>query len=248
MGNVNSVTGALDTDAAARALMTHRNTPAQDTGVSPAVLLFGRNLRDHLLRNDRSLRPEWSVIADSREQALAKRALKEIETEKKELKPLCVGDSVQIQNQSGNHPNKWFSTGVIAEVLPNRQYQVVVDGSRRISLRNRRFLKKILPISRNEIDLTPILPTRTTPHDQHSPNSFTYPQAITESVNRGTGDEPSPGGSTEILSSQREIDSLIEGLNPGLDSGEASSPTSSGMRSCDYPTQTFLSKNGRKVP
>ena len=34
----------LDTDAASKALLLHRNTPAQDMGVSPAELLFGRPL------------------------------------------------------------------------------------------------------------------------------------------------------------------------------------------------------------
>ncbi len=158
-GNINSATGALDTDAAARALMTHRNTPSQDTGISPAVVLFGRNLRDHLPRVNRKLRPEWGLIADSREQALAKRALKGID-KGKELMPLGVGDSVQIQNQHGNHPGKWYNTGVISAALPHRQYHVIVDGSRRVTLRNRRFLKKILPISRKEpgasIDPAPI--------------------------------------------------------------------------------------------
>jgi hypothetical protein len=155
LGNINPVTGALDTDAAARALMTHRNTPTQESGISPAIMLFGRNLRDHLPRGGRDMRPEWNVIADSREHALAKRALKDIETGKRELKPLSIGDSVQLQNQIGNHPGKWFNTGVVAEVLPNRQYHVVVDGSRRVSLRNRRFLKRINPISRKIFDLSP---------------------------------------------------------------------------------------------
>ena len=155
LGNINPVTGALDTDAAARALMTHRNTPTQESGISPAIMLFGRSLRDHLPRVNRDLRPEWNVIADSRERALAKRALKDIETGKRELKPLSIGDSVQLQNQTGNHPGKWFNTGVVAEVLPNRQYHVVVDGSRRVSLRNRRFLKKINPVSRKIFDLSP---------------------------------------------------------------------------------------------
>ena len=67
----------------------------------------------------------------------------------KELQPLTIGDSVQVQNQVGNHPNKWYSTGVVAEVLPNRQYRVILDGRRRITLRNRCFLKKIFPVSRS---------------------------------------------------------------------------------------------------
>ena len=146
-GNIDPISGSLDTDAAARAIMTHRNTPCQETGISPSVMLFGHPIRDHLPRHDRELRKEWSTIDDARELALAKRVLK-APPPTKVLEPLNVGDAVQIQNQSGNHPNKWHNTGVISECLPNRQYHVVVDGSRRVTLRNRRFLKNILPVSR----------------------------------------------------------------------------------------------------
>ena len=62
-----------------------------------------------------------------------------------------------MQNQYGNHPKKWSNTGLVADVLPNRQYQVIVDGSRRVTLRNRKFLKKITPIARRN-DLDPGLP------------------------------------------------------------------------------------------
>ena len=41
---------ALDNDAAARALMTDQNTPTDKSEISPAIMLFGRNLRDHLPR------------------------------------------------------------------------------------------------------------------------------------------------------------------------------------------------------
>ncbi len=153
LGNINPLTGALDTDAAARAIMAHRNTPAQDSGIAPSIMLFGRPLRDHLPVLDRKLRVEWGAIADAREMELAKRLVKTDPSAKKELDQLNVGDCVQIQNQTGNHPKRWFNTGVVGEALPNRQYNVVVDGSRRISLRNRRFLKKIDPICRKQRDL-----------------------------------------------------------------------------------------------
>ena len=146
LGNINSTTGDLNTDSAARAIMTHRNTPSQDTGVSPAVMLFGRPLKDHLPRLNQKLREEWETIADRREDALARRVT--TVCPKRELQPLVVGDAVQIQNQTGNRPNKWNTTGIISEVLPNRQYNVITDGSRRITLRNRRFLKKIMPVCR----------------------------------------------------------------------------------------------------
>ena len=149
LGNVDSTTGKLDNDKAVRALMTHRNTPCQQTGISPASALFGRPIRDHLPLKDLTLRKEWKEISTKREEALAKRhVIQQTATTTKELTPLDVGDSVQIQNQHGNRPTKWNNTGFVTEALPHRQYRVVVDGSRRITLRNRRFLHKILPVCR----------------------------------------------------------------------------------------------------
>ena len=125
--------------------MTHRNTPVQGTNVSQAVALFGRPIRDHLPTPH--LRREWQTIADSRELVLAKPHLSSPIT--RQLNPLAIGDAVQLQNQTSNHPTKWHNTGIITEVLPHRQYCVVVDGSRRVTLRNRKFLKHIDPFCRN---------------------------------------------------------------------------------------------------
>ena len=47
-GNINPISGQLDTEAAARAILTYRNTPLQDTGFSPAMTIYGRPIRDHL--------------------------------------------------------------------------------------------------------------------------------------------------------------------------------------------------------
>ena len=58
-----------------------------------------------------------------------------------------VGDSVLIQNQVGNHPSRWDITGVVVEVRDHDQYIVKVDGSGRMTIRNRKFLKKITPYS-----------------------------------------------------------------------------------------------------
>ena len=167
LGNINPLTGDLDTDAAAKAIMTHRNTPTQDTGISPSVMLFGKPLRDHLPRLNPKLRPEWESIAKCREEGLARRVLIPEPRTERDLQPLNIGDSVQVQNQTGNYPNKWNNTGVITGVLPNRQYHVVMDGSRRVSLRNRRFLKRISPVSRRHFDgdVTPETP----PCDSRAP-------------------------------------------------------------------------------
>ena len=67
--------GDLNNDKVARALLQHRNTPLQDIGLSPAQLLYGRTLRDCLpsMAEANRVRPEWRMLADDREKALAKR-------------------------------------------------------------------------------------------------------------------------------------------------------------------------------
>ena len=52
---------------------------------------------------------------------------------------LQAGDTVAIQS-SLNH--RWNTTGKIITAQPDRQYQIRVDGSGRITLKNHRFLRK----------------------------------------------------------------------------------------------------------
>ena len=65
----------------------------------------------------------------------------------KELPPLKAGDYVMIQNQLGNKPKQWDKRGVVVQAHPEiRQYKVMVFGSRRLSLQNRRFLRRYEPV------------------------------------------------------------------------------------------------------
>ena len=66
------------------------------------------------------------------------------------LQPLKVGDVVQVQNQVGCRPSKWDITGTVIDVGKYDQYTVRIDGSGRMTLRNRKFLKKIVPYSHTE--------------------------------------------------------------------------------------------------
>ena len=59
------------------------------------------------------------------------------------MPPLSVGDKVIVQNQTGRAPNKWDKSGVIVECKPHNQVNVMMDGSRKVSLRNRQFVRKI---------------------------------------------------------------------------------------------------------
>ena len=142
--------GGLNTDAMARALLSHRNTPDALTGVSPAQVIFGRVLRDFLPISPGRYTPrqEWRLTADQRERAYAKRHIKTdkaLHARSRSLPPLKAGDIVSIQDQSGNNPRRWSKTGKIVEVLNHDSYLVKIDGSRRISKRNRQYLRKLTP-------------------------------------------------------------------------------------------------------
>ena len=87
-------------DAAARAILTHRNIPSQDTGCSPSEMLFGYKIRDHLPNKFRMVRREWRNILDAKKNAAAvkNRNLDNRQIKRRELCSLEAGDSVAIQN------------------------------------------------------------------------------------------------------------------------------------------------------
>ena len=159
--------GNLDNDKFARALLNYRNTPLRDIGRSPAQIVTGRQLRDHLPANPESYKPskEWLLTKEQRELALAKRYAKQEEVwaeHTKTLPELPVGALVSVQNQYGNKPKRWDRSGLIVEVLPHLQYKVRMDGSGDISLRNRRFLRRIIPIQ-SVIQGTASVPVQASP-------------------------------------------------------------------------------------
>ena len=143
--------GELDTDAVQIAILQYRNTPDPDTNISPAMCVFGRPTRDFILVIPGKYRPHetWRETLKAREEALRKRHVRTAETwaeHTKRLPPLAVGDFVRVQNQTGPHPNKWDKTGSIVEVRQHDQYAIKIDGSGRITLRNRKFLRKFSPV------------------------------------------------------------------------------------------------------
>ena len=142
--------GTLDNTRVARAIMEYRNTPDRDTGRSPAQVVYGRQLRDFLpvARGKYIPRKEWLLSREQREVALARRHCakgEELTRGTKELVPLVPGTIVLVQNQVGPNAKKWDKSGVILADKGNSQYQVKLDGSGRVTLRNRAFLKRIVP-------------------------------------------------------------------------------------------------------
>ena len=140
--------GELDCDKFARAMLQYRNTKLQGLGVSPSQILFGRELNDFLpfAPGKGGIRKEWQIVAEEREIALARkhvRDMERLEAHTKELGELDMGQLVSVQNQVGNKPGRWDKTGVVVEKGAGpRQYLIRMDGSGRVTLRNRRFLRK----------------------------------------------------------------------------------------------------------
>ena len=118
--------------------------------MSPAQVIFGRQLRDFLPAPHTRYKPDpgWVRMKNEREKLMAKRALANMERRAvgcKTLPKLAVGKHVMMQNQDGNNPRRWDHTGRVVEVRNNDQYVIKTDGSNRLSLRKRKFLRGITP-------------------------------------------------------------------------------------------------------
>ena len=79
------------------------------------------------------------------------------------LPPLKAGDCVSLQNQTGNKPRQWLQTGVVIEAGPYDSYTISIDGSRTITKRNRKYLRKIKPFADHSIPTVGPSPALTAP-------------------------------------------------------------------------------------
>ena len=221
--------GSLDTDAFARALLEHRNAIDPLTGLSPAMIIFGREMKGFLPSPDQKFQPrqEWRLEADLREQAHAKRHARmeeRLASHARPLPPLQQGDTVAIQDLSDPcKPGKWTKTGTVVETLPFDSYTIRVDGSRRPTQRHRRHLRRLttyssllskdLPVSKPTEET--VTPTSTTPteHGQppliqpttHAPTQATTTPTSPSAVNHRHQPLAPPGGK-DILQKLRQME------------------------------------------
>ena len=140
--------GTLNTNKFHQALLAHRNAPDPTTKVSPAQIVFGHDVKDIIPRWSYTPQAHWSELASKREDSFLKRHYLRSEAPsqpKRLLKPLQTGDQVYIQDQTGPNPNKWSKSGTIIECLPYDGFLVKIDGSNRLTKRNRKYLRKFTP-------------------------------------------------------------------------------------------------------
>ena len=209
--------GNLDTDVFTQAILQFRNTPDPANNMSPAQVIFGRPLRDALpflptsqIHVNPHIRPVWKDLWNKREETLHTRFVKQVEalkTRSKDLLPLHVGDCCRIQNQHGRFPKKWDKTGHVVQVNGHDQYMIKVDGTGRITLRNRKFLRRIEPFMCNKaaplptppcpsdvVEYPPPSPSRPSDVVEYPPPSPSRPSDVVEYPNRQ--DEPQPPATT----------------------------------------------------
>ena len=135
--------GSLDTDEAAKAMMQYRNTPLRDIEKSPAQLALGRQLRDSIPMSREYYLPDshWAKTIQERERAMTRSMMREkdvYDIHAKQLPYLRTGNHVLIQDPV---TKMWDRSGIVMERYPYRQYLVKINGSGRMTRRNRRHLK-----------------------------------------------------------------------------------------------------------
>ena len=122
----------IDTNKVAKAILQYRNTPLHGCNLSPAQILFHRQLRNSIPRKPShyKLHSDWLTAAKYREDEFQQRNQIIVEQynmnrNAKQLPALEVGTHVNMQGKD----KRWVKTGNIVERLPHRQYRIKLGGS-----------------------------------------------------------------------------------------------------------------------
>ena len=100
-----------------------------------------------MIHENDQIHSQWHQGWEAKETAIRSRLIRsceKLEANSRELEPLREGDFVFIQNQdpATKRSRKWDRQGSIVATGDNDQYLVRVAGTGRLTLRNRRFLRK----------------------------------------------------------------------------------------------------------
>ena len=138
--------GGLESDGVAQAILQYRNTPLRGIDKSPAQLAIGRQLRDSvpMVKSYHRINEHWADTLAAREEE-RRTAIEHVSNKynerAKSLPHLHAGEKVAVQDVV---TKAWDRSGTVIEYRPQyRQYTIRLDGSGRISIRNRKHLRSL---------------------------------------------------------------------------------------------------------
>jgi hypothetical protein len=159
---------SMDDDALVRALLQYRNTPSRKDGMSPALKLYGRPIQDTLPAHRRSFSIEWQKTNEEVEKCTSENSEKAEEYYNRHahtLPDINVGSNVAIHN---GDTKQWDIYGLVVHIGPYRRFYVKLP-SGRILVRNRRFLRRRVPLSITPGTSTAPPPIRVSPRRSSRP-------------------------------------------------------------------------------
>jgi len=137
---------SLDHSKFCRALLQYRNTLSRKDGLSPAQKLCGHPVQNSLPAHRRAFSQEWQCTAGAAKQqaeTTQQSSAKYYNQHAHSLPDIGIGSNVAIQNP---RTKLWDIYGVITGISPKRRYYIRTS-SGRVLVRNRRFLRKRVPLS-----------------------------------------------------------------------------------------------------
>ena len=137
---------SVDWETLSRSLLQYRNTPCRIDSLSPAQKLFGHPVQDSLPAHRRSFAQEWqtsSEEADGKAKATRTNAERVYNQHSTVLPDINIGSHVAIQNPKSK---LWDIYGIVTAMASHRRYLVKTQNGR-VFVRNRRFLRKRVPVS-----------------------------------------------------------------------------------------------------
>jgi len=102
------------------ALLAWHNTPAEQLGLSPAQIMFGRRTRTNMPMTDQLLRSAYNDTAHDALSAAKQRQASYYDRGAKTRCPLSAGDRVRAQWDSDSNWEK----AEVTKILPHRSYQL----------------------------------------------------------------------------------------------------------------------------